>query len=228
MEPTILRAFRLLKKTAIVYLLLLYLDRPAGESEIARLLEIDRSTARNHLRSLSAIGLATRLKHQQGYLLTNLGRQMLSGEIEHPKIKNLEEIPPSPIITAVKDSGSYSDSLTTETIEQMEGIPPFDNTPVWSALNKAGITRNHRTQRLATLPHITPDYITAHRLTLKHAGKGNQTGLLISILESGVPAPELNANGHLMDCKCLDCQRLRFRRCWYCDKDPCVCDTQER
>ena len=39
MQPSDIRTFRLLKRTAIVYLLMLYLDRPVGESEIARLLE---------------------------------------------------------------------------------------------------------------------------------------------------------------------------------------------
>jgi hypothetical protein len=48
-------AFRLLKKSALTFLLLLRLDHPTGETEVASLLDIDRQTAHNHLDSLAMI-----------------------------------------------------------------------------------------------------------------------------------------------------------------------------
>ena len=74
------------EKTAAVYLLLNCLDGAATETEIARLLEIDRGTARCHLHSLAAIGLVERIRARSsaylseygGYCLTPAGRQLLS------------------------------------------------------------------------------------------------------------------------------------------------------
>ena len=79
------RLLRLLKKTAAVYLLLNSLEGAATETEIARLLEISRGTARCHLQSLLEVELVVRiparnsahLNEYGGYCLTPAGRQML-------------------------------------------------------------------------------------------------------------------------------------------------------
>jgi hypothetical protein len=65
-------------------------------------------------------------------------------------------------------------------------------------------------------PHVTPEYIKAHRLKLVASGKSGPkwAGLLVTILESGEPAPEINPNGHLADCECLDCHGYRIARSW--------------
>ena len=229
MQPSDIRTFRLLKRTAIVYLLLLYLDRPVGESEIARLLEIDRTTARKHLRSLSTIGVVSRAHFHNGYILTGSGRQMILGEppLEQPNINGMGRFSPVSITTTIKES-KYIDDLNIveeDLTDQLVKKPPVENTPVWTALHEAGITRNRRTERLSQLPHITPEYITGHPLALQRAGKGSHTGLLVTILESGEPAPELNENRHLTDCDCLECNRLKYLKCSYCGKYPCVCST---
>jgi hypothetical protein len=149
-----LRILRLLKKTAAVYLLLLFLDRPLRVTDAARLLEIDRETARKHL------------------------------------------------------------------------LSPADDRAVWDTLGAAGITRNARTEQLARRDFLTPDYVTGHFLSLKRRGKADQTGLLVTILESGAPAPALNANHHLKDCDCSECRMLKYRICPYCGEYPCECEEE--
>ncbi len=51
-----LMLFRSLKKTAIVLLLMIRIDKPIGEQEIAAYLDMHKQTVRTHLRSLSKSG----------------------------------------------------------------------------------------------------------------------------------------------------------------------------
>ena len=69
--------FRALKRASLVLMLILRLNKPVGETEIADILNIDTKTARVHLRSLSAIGLINRTHFHNGYILTKLGRQFI-------------------------------------------------------------------------------------------------------------------------------------------------------
>jgi hypothetical protein len=94
--------FRSLKKTAIVLMLLFRLDKPVGESEIARILDIHPETTRIYLRSLARLGLVTRTHRFNGWTLTAGGRQMILGEGKDPwpvlgagKIKTSAENPRS-------------------------------------------------------------------------------------------------------------------------------------
>ncbi len=75
-----LQIFRALKKTAIVLMLLFRLDKPVGEGEIARMLDIHPETMRTYLRSLARLGMVTRTHRYQGWTLTGGGRQMILGE----------------------------------------------------------------------------------------------------------------------------------------------------
>jgi predicted DNA-binding transcriptional regulator len=225
-----LRILRLLKKTAAVYLLLLFVDRPLRVTGAARLLEIDRETARKHLLSLASIGLVRRSSLGEGFILTGMGRQLVLGEgrptlstrvEENPP--EVEEIPPPIVVNVVKDSEIYIPNKTTTT-NKPEEIPPAENQAVWEALWAAGIKRNPRTEQLARREYLTPDYVTGHFLSLKRQGMDSRTGLLVTILESGSPAPALNANRHLKDCDCQECQRLKYRICPYCGEYPCECE----
>lgn len=112
---------------------------------------------------------------------------------------------------------------------ESEASDPVDPA-TWAALMAAGVTPNRRTRRLAALPHVTPDYVTAHHLALQQAGKAHETGLLITILESGAPAPPLNELRHLETCSCPDCQRLKYTRwipCFLCGGYGCTCEQDE-
>ena len=77
-EIAILRS---LKKTAIILLLMFRLDKPIGRDEMAEILDIDPRTVKNHLNSLLHFGLITRTHYQNGYMLSQYGRQMILGQI---------------------------------------------------------------------------------------------------------------------------------------------------
>jgi hypothetical protein len=69
--------FRSLKKTAIVWLVMLRLDRLVGPQELANLLDMDIATVRRHLSSLSSAGLIARTDYRNGYTVAAGGRQLL-------------------------------------------------------------------------------------------------------------------------------------------------------
>lgn len=253
--------FRVLRRTAGVFLVLMRLNRPVGEAEIASVLDMSRKTIRAHLRSLAAINLVTRTHFHTGWTLTHAGRQMFLSPSPSPqpgknypvlkatttaavKNLNLKKDKDSESLTAAEEeAGGFKDShedrvkITqfeendwgkftqsenqdrgeiTQSDELSTSHPQEDSTEpdlddeVWQALLEAGITPNARTLRLAELEHITPEYIRAHHMGLQSANKGLQTGLLITILESGAPAPELNDRGHLTTCTCDACTRDRY------------------
>jgi len=223
-----IRNLRLLKKTAAVFLLFWFLDQPLQVIDVAQLLEIDRRTARNHVRLLVSLSLITRPRLADGFILTVKGRQFLQGNFS-PVINTSVVVNDSDNILylikkLIKDSKS-KESLTTTTItNKPDKNSPPEEQAVWEALEAAGILRNARTEQLARQAYLTPDYVTGHYLNLKSQGKEDHTGLLVSILESGVPAPPLNANRHLKGCDCQECRMLAYRTCPYCGEYPCECE----
>ena len=74
--------FRSLKKTAIVLLIMIRLDKPCGRNELASILDMDQRTIAAHLRSLAFRQLITRTKFHDGYIPTQLGRQLVLGSPE--------------------------------------------------------------------------------------------------------------------------------------------------
>lgn len=115
--------FRALKRTAVVLMLVRYLDRPVGEGDIAAILDMDPKTARAHLRSLASLGLLTRLHFHQGYQLTHAGRQMALP-------LEAVESQPDPALPAAADPGEFSGSTGSES--------PRDPLPADFPLGEAG------------------------------------------------------------------------------------------
>jgi hypothetical protein len=85
--------FRAIRRSALVYLLLLSYDKPVGETEVAVTLDIDVKTARSHLQTLEKIGYVARVSRFNGYILTCHGRQII-----HPGGQNMcgDRIDPVP------------------------------------------------------------------------------------------------------------------------------------
>jgi hypothetical protein len=181
-----------LKKTAAIYLLFLRLARPSGESELARLLELDPQTVRYHLNSLHAIGLLRRGKNFSGWSLTPFGEALLSG--------GSEEIPPT---TAALDSDQELENLTAEEAEEENERYHAAR----DALRAAGIGEP-TASRVAALRHVTVAFVQAHAVRAK--AEGTPSGLLVHRVRVNDPAPELNRRGHLAGCACEPCQRDRY------------------
>ena len=97
------------------------------------------------------------------------------------------------------------------------------SSPLLQALQEAGVGEPKRTA-LAALPHLTPAYVKAWESQLKLAkGDRYSPGLLIHVLQTGDPAPSTNTLGHILNCPCPDCQRLKYLACPYCGHYPCQC-----
>ena len=84
-EPTLARNeilnFRLLKRSSILLLLMLRINRPLGSVEASALLEMHRTTAADYFTSLVKMGLAERVSWRDGFVLSARGRKLLNGEI---------------------------------------------------------------------------------------------------------------------------------------------------
>jgi hypothetical protein len=181
-EIALLRSIR---KTAAVLLLIMRLDKPVGETEIAQLLDISPETARTHLRSLSAVNLIARAYSHNGYILTAGGRQLvLAQSAENPRIP---PPPPPPLIEGNTNSAQIRGGGDLESAEN----PRFRENI--TRLTEAGIGSPAREQ-IAKLKWMTTEYITYHhdRLTQEATLKSDPrpiTGLLIHVLRSGDPIP---------------------------------------
>jgi DNA-binding transcriptional ArsR family regulator len=78
------------------------------------------------------------------------------------------------------------------------------------AYAEAGLLLTPRTRQLATLPHVTPEYVRLHKRALAERGEAHKTGLLVRILEDGLPVPQVQQGGHLSGCTCPDCSRRAY------------------
>lgn len=156
--------------------------------------------------------------------------------------KNAENSRFSPSITTIKDSDLKDESLIGIVEAENAKNEHFSGKMVENkhflenlkALGAFGITPNERTRLLASRAEITPQVIQAHALQLEaqlaaqNRRLSQNLGLLISVLESGAPAPALNAKGHLQGCGCPACDDP-YRGwgdivCPDCHFSPCVCD----
>jgi hypothetical protein len=221
------KLLRSIKKTAVVLLTLIKLNRPSGEKELSEILDISQETMRGYLRSLQRVGLVGKISRYRGWIITGIGSQLVLPEIsasaEFPRSN--AEIPRShshslTTTMLIKDSNINSEIVVETESGNAESAlnvkdlstTTVDNSEVWAALERAGIQRNQRTERLVNLEHITAAYIDRHWRRLVKMGKGSETGLLVSILESGQDAPGDNdlpyvkENRHDKSCDCEECR----------------------
>ena len=189
--PDETRIFRLLKRTAIVLLLLLRLDKPTGETEIARTLEIDNETARTYLRSLADIGLIARANYHHGWILTCAGRQMVLGELaENPRLL-------ADSASLLPSAASLSSISSLKAVVVVEEGQLAENPRVSSeeriqqnrqAFRNNGIGWNNYVESICDMEHVTPDLINAHADRL-HKERRFSTGILITAVREDDPAP---------------------------------------
>jgi DNA-binding MarR family transcriptional regulator len=190
--------FRSIKSEAIILILMLRMDKPTGETEISEILDMHPETVRSKLRGLARLGLITRTHHKQGYILTGAGSQIVLGATaENPRLE----------VSSITESLNKLNTINTVVIEgATAGFPrllpdsaqnvenPVDNLwitvdkpEVWEELRSAGILPNERTRKLVARDFMTVDFVKGHKAELRKRGK-MQPGLLITILETGLPA----------------------------------------
>ena len=237
LTPEEITQFRSLVKPAIVLLLMLRLDRPISAKEIARILKLDQHTVARYLRSLSRLNLVAAVGYHQGYILLG-GRQLILGQ--DPDVKNAHLLPTTTTTNIVRNRESEGE-VVVDSVHDVKNahLEPAkiardvknahhtsgdsDASPLLQALQEAGIGEPKRTA-LAALPHLTPSYVKAWESQLKLAkGDRYSPGLLIHVLQTGDPAPPTNTLGHILNCPCPSCQRLKYLACPYCGHYPCQC-----
>jgi len=168
-------------------------------------------TTRIYFRRLSSANFVTKTKH--GYILSQFGSQQIltvdSAPPEPETLKNAE----IPRFTINSNSiNNNKDSILNSTTSNRRDLNNDisssnsinrDTKKIWESLNHYGITRKARTQRLASQPFLTPEYIQRHAEILEASGKTfpEWSGLLITILEKGDQPP------HKRMCFCEECRK---------------------
>jgi predicted transcriptional regulator len=183
---------RSLKKTCIVLLLMIRLDRPVSRNQIAAYLDIHVHTARQYLRQLSAASLIAHTS--TGWILTQAGSQLVlplgGAKITPPMLINnnnrLKDINPQ---EGANIKGGENNT------------PPNELPAMWSRLLSYGIDRNPRVEQIVNQPFMTIDYLTSHVAALDRKGypMPKWAGMLVLQLETGVDP------GHEDGCQCEKC-----------------------
>jgi hypothetical protein len=216
LTPQEVAQFRLLKKMAIVLLIMFRLDRPIGPNEIAEILEIDRHTAGKYLKSAVDLGIITRPHYHEGYTLTANGRQLILGvdiSVDNPEdtgtiqpqLAGFPPVPPTTTALSLLNDSNKHKLIRQGKLKAVVVAPDWRENPQFKAnvraLKAAGIGEPARS-KLANLDHVTPEYIKAHIKRIKDEGKG--LGLAVHRMRSGDPMPE-----HKRDCGCEEC-RMKY------------------
>lgn len=222
LTPGEIACFQAVVKPAIVFLLLLRLDLPAGAREPADTLGLDEHTVAKYLRMLGKLKLVVRTSYKGGYILVGDPQALLGTRLT---VNKLQFEPASSNDLNLKDQNNKN--LLTEEVDQTkhENHPSAQASPgAGAALRSAGIGEPKRSA-LARLDYVTPKYIRTWQAHLKYVkGDAFSPGLLIHVLETGDPAPEVSENGHPLDCKCRECNPLGSYLCPACFRHPCDCE----
>jgi len=182
---------RSLKKTAIVLLLMLRLDRPISRNQIAAILDIHVQTARDYLRQLSAANIVAHTN--QGWILTQAGSQWVLPIIDAGKS------PPK----LINNINRYEKNKNSEVnINRGGDIPTPHTSDIWRLFLSYGIDRNPRVEKIVNKPFFTSEYLRAHVDALDRKGyqMPQWAGMLILQLETGIDP------GHADGCQCEKCQ----------------------
>ena len=220
LTPGEIATFQALAKPAIVYLLMLRLDRPSGARELADILGLDEHTVAKYLRSLAMLNLVERTRQRGGYRLVPDRPDIFAAELTAKKI----QLNPTTTAGHISSKQNAKNRLTGEAdtnSQDQPGSAPISLETV-EALRGLGIGEPKRSA-LARMAHVTPAYIRSWHAHLDYVkGKAYRPGLLIHVLETGDPAPPVRDNGHPLDCACGECSPLI---CPECHIYPCDCET---
>lgn len=225
MTPDQISLLRLIKRSAVILIALLNCDQPTTARQLSSMITIDYATTRNHLKDLAHHGLAYRVTG--GYLPSQKATQLVAPKArenrafetstpsesaekprfpQHKARKNRANAgKPTPLLNTIiiknHSEDSNNNKQPTETRENRANANK-PRSELWETLSLYGILKNHRTQKLETMEHITPDLIKqlADRINKPFP---QYAGLLIRALEQSANHPPAHPTG----CTCPDCRR---------------------
>ncbi len=194
---------RALKGAPLSLLFALFLaGAPIGRDQLVIATGWGRDKVTEGLSVLQAKGLASPLMRYNGWELTARAHQLTIFEGEKTALD-------TPATTAPTHNLSLPTIKSSSSSEHEGEKIALANPAVFEELHLAGIGEPVASQ-LASLAHVTPQYIRAH--TLKAREDRIQTGLLIHRIRSNDLQPELNDWGHLSTCNCSTCNRNTWQR----------------
>lgn len=219
LTPAEIAGFQALVKPAVVLLLMMRLERPAGAREMGDILGLDEHTVAKYLRILAKLNLVRRTRHHSGYLLL-IDRQGIFGSGLTGKKLQLGPATATEELINIKNTNKPVTAVVDQA-EQDTVAPQPASLENLQALRALGIGEPKRTA-LARLNHVTPASIhTWHAYLSYNKGENYRPGLLIHVLETGDPVPDVNEIGHPKDCTCRQCDPLI---CPECHVYPCDCN----
>lgn len=218
LSPAEMAGFQALVKPAVVLLLMMRLQRPAGARELGDILGLDEHTVAKYLRILAKLNLVRRTRHRSGYQLVIDSQGIFGSNLTGKKLQLEPAITTEELIN-IKNTKKTLTAVVDQA-GQETGAPAPAKLENIQALRTLGIGEPKRTA-LARLVHVTPTTILTWHAYLSYTkGENYRPGLLIHVLESGDPAPEVNKFGHPKDCTCRQCDPLI---CLDCHVYPCDC-----
>lgn len=222
--PQEVMLLRSIKRTAVLLLLMIRLDRPATAKELADILDADYSTIRKHLRELSRLSLVTETR--AGWMLTQGGGQLLlspfnaDSHIDTPLSPDNAEKPRFEARKNRDTSASASLNQNTFLLEEEEEeertetrknrADPEDMAERLAALEDAGVNgiNGDYAQSIARLEWCTPDYINYQARRL-HKERKFSSGMLLRVISDHDPGPSPNTDS--------------WGLCKHCHTSPCTC-----
>ncbi len=183
------------------------------------MLGLDEHTVAKYLRSLAMLNLVERTRQRGGYRLVPDRQDLFAAELTVNKLQL------SPITTAEHKSSKQKTKDLLTAVADINNQDQPDPGPICretvEALRAQGIGEPKRST-LARMAHVTPEYIRSWHAHLGYVkGEAYRPGLLIHVLETGDPAPQVRENGHPLDCACGECNPLI---CPQCHIYPCDCE----
>lgn len=204
-----------------VYLVMLIVRQPLGETWIAQVTRYSQMVVHHALIYLSVKGLVRQISRFNGWVLVEEVAQ-LPLMIE-AGLANIESLSPTTATAAIgrtikagqqQQQDSRLTSRTREKRESFEVDPQIEAN--LKALHAAGI--NGRTaEKLAQLQHINPNYIQAHINYGRSRNDG--IGLIITRMQDGDEAPKLRNS--------QSDRRSDSFLCPDCHCRPCQCDQED-
>lgn len=205
---------------ALVILAFLTLQRGLTLEDIEGATNLHNDTVRKSLQGLAAKGLLCMQRGEHGrQTWLPVGNTFFARLFEqNPKISdsglvvvNVEseesQFLYSTSLTAKAQNPKISDSGAEP--EYWQHLPkPIEEIRQCLALLRSYGVVGKKANQIAEDHHITAEMIRAHAAWVKSEKWDNPNGMMIYRLINHLDAPEVNANGHVAECRCKECLSL--------------------
>ncbi len=186
-----LMLFRSLKRTAIVLLLMIRIDKPIGEKDVAAYLDLHPQTARSYLRSLSQLNLIARAQRYNGYILTTLGRQMTLDQAVDKLSTPVDNPPPAENGSATLSRSPNEEKAGSATLSRSSAKLSRSQAPSITSSSSILLNPNRPTTTRETTAIISPSRINENIEALEEESDG-EIDTNVQTIQDLAAMPHLN------------------------------------